>query len=64
MQFLNQNGSSRNGEYGMVEAWRSYAFRVRREKFERLLRPDPTLKILCQRIDVKNFILNFQHALI
>jgi len=53
-----------NGEYGMVEAWRSYAFRVPKEKFERLLKPDDTLKTLCQRIDAKNFILNFQHALI
>jgi len=54
----------KNGEYGMVEAWRSYAFRVPKEKFERLLKPDNTLKSLCQRIDAKNFILNFQHALI
>jgi hypothetical protein len=54
----------KNGEYGMVEAWRSYAFRVPKEKFERLLKPDNALKSLCQRIDVKNFILNFQHALI
>jgi len=54
----------KNGEYGMVEAWRSYAFRVPKEKFERLLKPDRTLKSLCKRIDAKNFILNFQHALI
>jgi len=53
-----------NGEYGMVEAWRSYAFRVPKEKFERLLKPDNNLKTLCQRIEAKNFILNFQHALI
>ena len=54
----------KNGEYGMVEAWRSYAFRVPKEKFERLLKPDNNLKSLCQRIDAKNFIPNFQHALI
>mgnify|MGYP005853365261 CR=1 FL=1 len=54
----------KNGEYGMVEAWRSYAFRVPKEKLERLLNPDSTLKSLCQRIDAKNFILNFQHDLI
>jgi len=54
----------KNGEYGMVPAWRSYAFRVHKKKFERLLKPDPILKNLCQRIEVKNFILNFQHALI
>jgi hypothetical protein len=54
----------KNGEYGMVEAWRSYAFRVPKEKFEKLLKPDNNLKSLCQKIDAKNFILNFQHALI
>ncbi len=54
----------KNSEYGMVPAWRSYAFRVPREKFEKLLKPDPTLKNLCYAIDIKNFILNFQHELI
>jgi len=54
----------KNAKYGMVEAWRSYAFRVPKEKFERLLKPDNNLKSLCQRIDAKNFILNFQHSLI
>ena len=53
-----------NGEYGMVEAWRSFAFRVPKEKFERLLKADPTLRGLCERTDAKNFILNFQHVLI
>ncbi|PIP12064.1 MAG: hypothetical protein COX49_07650 [bacterium (Candidatus Stahlbacteria) CG23_combo_of_CG06-09_8_20_14_all_40_9] len=53
-----------NGEYGMVEAWRSFAFRVPKEKFERLLKADPTLRGLCERTDAKNFILNFQHILI
>lgn len=53
-----------NGEYGMVEAWRSYAFRVPKEMFERLLKSDSGLDNLCQRIDAKNFILNFQHDLI
>jgi hypothetical protein len=54
----------KNSEYGMVPAWRSYAFRVPRENFEKLLKPDPTLKNLCHAIDIKNFILNFQHELI
>lgn len=54
----------KNGEYGMVEAWRSYAFRVPRDKFERLLKSDSSLKELCGIIDVKNFILRFQHELI
>ncbi|MGQ9603241.1 MAG: hypothetical protein ACUVUU_03430 [bacterium] len=48
----------------MVEAWRTYAFRVPKAKFERLLRSDPSLEDVCQRIDAKNSILNFQHALI
>ncbi len=54
----------KNAEYGMVPAWRSYAFRVPKAKFEKLLKPDATLKNLCCNIDTKNFILNFQHELI
>lgn len=54
----------KNGDYGMVPAWRSYAFRVPRGKFEELFEPDSTLKNLCSKIDAKNFILNFQHELI
>jgi len=53
-----------NSEYGMVEAWRSYAFRLPKEKFEKLLKPDSNLKSLCWTIGAKNFILNFQHELI
>jgi hypothetical protein len=55
---------AKNGEYGMVEAWRSYAFRVPKDKFENLLKSDTSLKILIERIDAKNLILNFQHNLI
>ncbi|HOV22070.1 MAG TPA: hypothetical protein PLW95_05255 [bacterium] len=54
----------KNGEREMVEAWRSYGFRVPKEKFEKLLKSDTALKNVCQRIDIKNFILNFQHELI
>jgi len=54
----------KNSEYGMVEAWRSYAFRVPKNKFEKLLVADENLKAICDNIDVKNFILNFQHELI
>jgi hypothetical protein len=54
----------KNGEYGMVPAWRSYAFRVPKAKFEKLLKPDFTLKSLCYKIDAKNLILNFQYELI
>jgi hypothetical protein len=53
-----------NGQYGIVEAWRSYAFRIPKEKFEKILKPDDSLRNICQRIDMKNFILNFQHKLI
>lgn len=54
----------KNGKYGMVEAWRSYAFRVPKKKFEKLLQPDIALENLCEKIDAKNFILNFQHQLV
>jgi len=53
-----------NGEIGMVPAWRTDAFRVPKEKFERELKPDPALEDLCHIIDAKNFILDFQHQLI
>jgi hypothetical protein len=54
----------RSGQYGMAEAWRSYAFRIPKEKFEKILKSDDSLGDICQRIDMKNFILNFQHKLI
>jgi hypothetical protein len=54
----------RSGKRGMVEAWRSYAFRIPKEKFEEILKSDDSLGDICQRIDMKNFILNFQHKLI
>ena len=53
-----------HGEYGMVPAWRSYAFRVPKIEFENILEPDQPLKILCEIINNKNSILNFQHELI
>jgi hypothetical protein len=54
----------KNGQYGMVEAWRSYAFRVPAERFEKLLRDDESLIPLCEIIEIKNFILEFQHELL
>lgn len=54
----------KNGQYGVVEAWRSYAYRVPREVFERELKKDDDLEDLCHRIDGKTLILNFQHELI
>jgi hypothetical protein len=53
-----------NSKYGMVEAWRTNAYRVPKEKFLSILKPDPNLKSICLSIDAKNFILNFQHQLI
>lgn len=50
-----------NSKYGMVEAWRSYAYRVPKEKFEKLLKDDDSLKNICELIDAKIFLLNFQH---
>jgi len=41
-----------------------YAYRVPKEKFERQLRSDAALDALCRIIDMKNFILDFQHHLI
>jgi len=61
---LNPEWVMQNSEYGMVEAWRSYAFRVPKDKFETLFKPDKSLKAICETIDAKNFILNFQHELI
>lgn len=54
----------KNSEYGMVEAWRSYAYRVPQEKFERILEIDKKLEPVIKVIDAKNFILNFQYKLI
>ncbi len=54
----------KNGEYGMVPAWRSYAYRVPKSKFKRILKEDSSLKRICEIIDVKNCILNYQHQLV
>jgi len=62
--FFSPEWIMKNGEYGMVPAWRSYAFRVPKDKFEKKLTPDHSLKIICRVIDIKNFILNYQHELI
>jgi len=53
-----------HSQYGFVAAWRCYAYRFPKENFESLLKPDPGLKSICQKIDAKNFIHNFQHQLI
>jgi len=54
----------KNSEYGMVPAWRSYAYRVPIEKFSNILIKDDELKPVCDIIDEKNLILEFQHEMI
>jgi len=51
-----------NGEYGMVPAWRSYAFRVPSDRFNEKFTEDASLKPICDTIDAKNAILEFQHG--
>jgi hypothetical protein len=53
-----------NGKREEVPAWRCEAFRVPQEKFVAELKDDQELKEICHRIDVKNYILDFQHQLI
>ncbi len=53
-----------NGDYGFVSAWRSYAFRVPKNRFESVLEKDLSLKDVVEMIDAKNCILLFQHRLI
>lgn len=55
---------AKNSEYGMVPAWRSFAYRVPKSKFRKILKKDKTLKNICRTIDIKNFFLNYQHELI
>ena len=54
----------KNGKIGFVDAWRKDAYRIPRTKFLKVLKSDPTLKSVIEVIDMKNFILNFQHGLI
>src|SRR3989344_3681032 len=51
----------KNGKIGFVDAWRKDAYRIPRNKFIKILESDPTLKSVIEMIDVKNYILNFQH---
>ncbi len=54
----------KNGKIGFVDAWRKDAYRVPKTKFLKVLEVDPTLKSVVEMIDIKNYILNFQHDLI
>ena len=55
---------TQNGEYGMVPAWRSYAYRVRRERFEAILERDNSLQNVVKVVNIKNEFLNFQFQLL
>jgi len=52
-----------NGTIGEVAAWRTNAYRVPAEKFRTNFKQDDALPLLIQRIDDKNTLLEFQHAL-
>lgn len=54
----------KNGKIGFVSAWRKDAYRIPKNKFLKILKVDSTLKSVVETIDVKNYILNFQHDLI
>jgi len=53
-----------NGRLGMVPAWRSMAYRVPKENFENILKPDDRLKDILAKVEMKKYILDFQHQLI
>ncbi len=54
-----------HGELGVVPAWGSrQAYRVSREKFEKILIRDEKLSPVIKMIDAKTIILNFQHQLL
>jgi len=55
---------AKEGEKGFVSAWRSYAYWVPKNRFETNLKYEPSLKGICQGIDMKIAILDFQHNLI
>ncbi len=54
----------KNGKIGFVDAWRKDAYRIPKIKFLKVLKSDPALKSVIEIIDIKNYILNFQHDLI
>lgn len=62
--FLDPEWIFKNGKIGFVSAWRKDAYRVPKVKFLKVLRPDAKLKSVIEIIDIKNYILNFQHELI
>ena len=53
-----------NGRLDMVPAWRSMAYRVPKENIENILKPDDRLKDILAKVEMKKYILDFQHQLI
>ena len=54
-----------NSERSVAAAWgNAPVFRVKKEDFKKILRKDEELKKVCENIDKKIFILNFQHKAI
>lgn len=62
--FFDANWIVKNGEYGMVEAWRSYAYRVQKEKVHNILKNHHCLEKLIYNIEAKETLLHFQHELL
>ncbi len=54
----------RNGAIGEVPAWRSPAYRVPKDRLERILERDELLGEVVKQIDIKNDFLAFQHQLL
>jgi hypothetical protein len=53
-----------NGRLDMVPAWRSVAYRVPKENIENIIKPDDRLKDILAKVEMKKYILDFQHQLI
>lgn len=54
----------KNGKIGFVDAWRKDAYRIPKIKFLKVLKSDQSLESVIEMIDIKNYLLNFQHDLI
>ena len=56
---------AKHSQQTVVPAWgNAPVFRVPKEKFKKVLKKDKELKTVCNRIDKKNTLLNFQHKTI
>ena len=62
--FLDPLWIVKNSKETVAPAWgNAPVFRVDEQKIKRLLKPDKTLKAVCDMIDMKLAVLNFQHNL-